>query len=103
VVWDVLTIVNVICIVAITLRGIVGKVKRTVIGYFRTPFDFLNYAILILIPLTGYVAAHSASQMFLNIHIILSSIYIAFLPYTPMFHAILGFIARGIKGWRLGW
>lgn len=103
VIWDILTIANMVCIVAITLRGIIGKIRKTVVGYFKTPFDFLNYAILILIPLTGYMAAHNASEIFLNIHIVLSCIYIAFLPYTPVFHAILGFIARGIKGWRLGW
>ena len=97
---DVLTILVIVAVVFLVLRRIALPEVRLI----TTAYDYLMIAIAVAPFITGFIAAHGASNynFWIIAHVLCGEIVLVAIPFTKLSHFILFFLSRAQLGMDYG-
>jgi nitrate reductase gamma subunit len=97
---DVLTVLVIVAVVFLILRRIALPEVRLI----TTAYDYVMIAIAVAPFITGFIAAHGASNynFWIITHVICGEIVLVAIPFTKLSHFILFFLSRAQLGMDYG-
>ncbi|QIK37315.1 respiratory nitrate reductase subunit gamma [Caldichromatium japonicum] len=98
---DFLTAITILGLIAALVHRLTHPVKR----YLSTAEDYLVWAVVFMVALTGYLSYHrliSPYPLALGMHILSAEIFLILIPFTRLSHLFTAFIARWYTGTHFG-
>ena len=98
---DFATAVTILALIATLVHRLTHPVKR----HISTIEDYLVWAVVFMLVLTGYLAYHRLVEPYplaLGMHILSAEILLIILPFTKLTHIFTAFIARWYNGAAFG-
>lgn len=98
---DFATAITILALIATLVHRLTHPVKR----HISTPEDYLVWAVVFMVVLTGYLAYHRLVEPYplaLGMHILSAEILLIILPFTKLTHIFTAFIARWYNGAAFG-
>lgn len=98
---DLATGVTLIALIATLVHRLNHKVKR----HISTIEDYVVWAVVFMVVLTGYIAYHRLVNPYplaLGMHILCAEIFLIILPFTKLTHIFTAFVARWYNGAAFG-
>lgn len=98
---DLVTAVTLVALVATLVHRLTHPVKKRI----STFEDYLIWALVFVVVLTGYLAYHRLINPYplaLGLHILAAEVFLVLLPFTKLTHIFTAFIARWYTGASFG-
>lgn len=98
---DFATAITILALIATLVHRLTHAVKR----HISTVEDYLVWAVVFMVVLTGYLAYHRLIEPYplaLGMHILSAEILLVILPFTKLTHIFTAFIARWYNGAAFG-
>jgi nitrate reductase gamma subunit len=98
---DLVTAVTLVSLVAMLVHRLIHPVKKRI----STFEDYLIWALVFVLVLTGYLAYHRLINPYplaLGLHILAAETFLVLLPFTKLTHIFTAFIARWYTGASFG-